>query len=78
MIGKSLLIKEFLSTTLLPDHDATPKPHPSNDFLSKITIERWNQADLRYFDLHLDKAHRENEIVLIAKNVYNQNVVFFV
>ena len=33
--------------------------------------ERWNQADLGYFDLHSDdKAHSAGEVVSVGKDVY--------
>lgn len=78
MIENSLLVKESFSLIPPPNHDATPKSHPCNDSLSKITTEWWNQADLGYFKPHLNKAHKEGEIVLVGKNVYYRNVIFFV
>ncbi len=78
MIEKSLLVKESPSVTTPPDHDATPKAHPNNDSLPKTTTKCWNQADLGYFDPHLNKAYREDEIVLVGKDVYYRNVVIFV
>lgn len=78
MIEKSLLLRETSSATPPPDPDASPKPLPSSDFLSKALAERWNQADLGYFDLHFDKAHGEGEIVLVGKDVYYKNVMLFV
>ena len=78
MIKKSLLVRESPFSTPPPDHDATPETHLSNDSLPKNTSERWNQADLGYFDPHLDRAHGEGEIVLVGKDVYYRNVVLFV
>ena len=41
-------------------------------------LERWNQADLGYFDPHLDdKAHGAGEVVSVGKDVYYRNVVLF-
>ena len=41
--------------------------------------ERWNQAKLGHFDPHLDdKADGAGEIVSLRKDVYYQNVIFFI
>lgn len=32
---------------------------------------------LGYFDSHLDKTHKESEVVLIKKDVYYKNMVLF-
>ena len=78
MIEKSLLLRESSFATPPPDPDATPKSLPTGDSLPKASTERWNQADLGYFDPHLDRAHREGEILSVGKNVYYRNVVLFV
>ena len=78
MIKKSLFLRESPSTILLPNLDATPKAHFGADPLPKITTKRWNQAELGYFDPHLDRAHGEVEIVLVGKDIYYRNVVLFV
>ena len=78
MIEKSLLLRESPSSTPPPDPDATPKALPAGDSLPKASTERWNQADLGYFDPHLDRAHGEGEIVSVGKDVYYRNVVLFV
>ncbi len=78
MIKKSLLLRESPSATPPPDPDATPKTLPDGNPLPKTSTERWNQADLGYFDPHLDRAHGEGEIVLVGKDVYYRNVVLFV
>ncbi len=77
MIEKSLLLQESPSTTPPPDPDASPKALPAADSLLKA-IEKWNQADLGYFNPHLDRAHGEGEIVSLGKDVYYRNVVLFV
>ncbi len=41
-------------------------------------MERWNQADLGYFDSHLDRAHGKGEIVSVGKDVYYRNIVLFI
>ena len=78
MIEKSLLLRESPSTSPPPDPDATPKSLPAADCLPKASIERWNQADLGYFNSHLDRAYREGEIVSVGKNVCYTNVVLFI
>lgn len=78
IIEKSLLLRESPSTTTLSDPDVSLKAHPTIDSLPKNTTERWNQANLGYFDPHLDRAHREGIIVLVGKDVYYRNVVLFV
>ncbi len=78
MIEKSLLLRESPFATPPPDPDATAKALPGGDSLPKITTERWNQADLGYFDPYLDRAHGEGEIVLVGKDIYYRNVVLFV
>ena len=78
MIKKSLLLRESPSATPPPDPDANPKTLPGSDPLPKTPIKRWNQANLGYFDSHLDRADGEGEIVLVGKDVYYRNVVLFV
>ena len=51
----------------------------SPDLTSKGSQERWNQADLGYFDPYLDiKAHGLGEVVSIRKDTYYENAVLFV
>ena len=78
MIEKSLLLRESPSSTPPPDPNATQKSLPAGDSLQKASTERWNQADLGYFDPHLDRAHGEGEVVSVGKDVYYRNVVLFV
>lgn len=78
IIKKSLLLTDFTSVTPLPDPDATPKALPDDDFLLKTSIKRWNQANLRYFKLYFDKAHEKGEIVLVGKDIYYRNIIFFI
>lgn len=78
MIKISLLVRKSPSATPLPNHDATPKAYLGNDSLPKTSTERWNQANLGYFDPHLNRAYGEGEIVLVRKDVYYKNVVLFV
>ncbi len=69
MIEKSLLSKESPSTTPPLNLNATPKAILGSDSLPKTTTERWNQADLGYFNVHLNRAHGKDEIVLVGKDV---------
>ena len=78
MIEKFLLLRESPSATPPPDSDTTPKSLLTANSLPKAFIERWNQADLGYFDLHLDRAYGKGEIVSVGKDVYYRNVVLFI
>ena len=78
MIKKSLLLRQSLSAIPSSDPDAIPKAFSGGDPLPKASTERWNQADLGYFDLHLNTAHREGEIMSVRKDVYYRIVVFFI
>lgn len=78
MIEKSLLLKEFFSTTLSPDPDATSKSLSGGDSLSKASTERWNQANLGYFDPHFDRVYEEDEVVFVGKEVYYKNIVLII
>lgn len=78
LIEKSLLLKNFLFTTLFLNPDATFKTSFFANTLSKVLTKRWNQADLGYFDSHFDKTYGEGKIVSVGKNIYYRNIVFFV
>ena len=78
MIKKSLLLRESPSVTPPPNPDATPKSLPGSDSLLKASTKRWNQANLGYFDHHLDKAHGEDKVMFIGKDVYYRNIVLFI
>lgn len=42
-------------------------------------VKRWNQADLGYFDPHLNKkAYGPGEIISVGKDIYYRNVILFV
>lgn len=77
IIEKSLFLRDFPMTIPSPDHDTSAKMSTPPDNLTKTT-ERWNQANLGYFDSPLDKAYRKREIISIGKDVYYKNEVFFV
>lgn len=78
IIKNSLLLRDFLSAIFFLDPDAVPKPHSAINFLPKALIKRWNQVNSSYFDLHLNRAYDKNEMVLVGKNIYYKNVIFFV
>ena len=78
MIEKFLLLRESPSTTPPPNPDATPKSLPGSNSLPKTSTERWNQADLGYFNPHLDRADKKGEVISVGKNIYYQNVVLLV
>lgn len=78
MIEKLLLLKDFSSSTSLPNLNVSSKPLPLADLQLKA-IDRWNQSDLSYFDPHFDtKVNGEGKVVLVGKDVYYRNVVLFV
>lgn len=78
MIEKSLLLGDSPSATPPPNPDAAPKPHPATDSVPRASTERWNQADLGYFDPYLHRARGEGKMVSVGKDVYFRNVVLFV
>ena len=78
IIKKFLLLRKSPSAIPSPSPVATPKTHPGANFFPKTTTKRWNQSDLGYFDPHLDRAYKEDKIVLAGKEVYYWNVVLFV
>lgn len=78
IIKRSLLLKKFSSVIPTPDPNATPKALSGSDSLTKTSTERWNQADLGYFDPHFDRVYGEGEIVSVGKDGYYMNVVLFV
>ena len=77
MIEKYLVLRESPSANLPLDPNASPKALLAANSLSKAT-EKWNQANLGYFDPHLNRAYGEGEIVLVRKDVYYRNVILFV
>lgn len=78
MIKKSLLLTDSAFATPPPDPNAAPKALSGGDSLPKAPTERWNQADLGYFNPHLDRAHGKGEIVSVRKDVNYRNIVFFI
>ena len=78
MIEKSLLLKESLSAAPPPNPNGSPKALPGGDSLMKASAKRWNQADLDYFDPHLDRAYGKGEIVSVGKDVYYRKVMLFI
>lgn len=78
MTKKLLLLKDFSLAIPPSNPDSTIKAHPSTNALLRALTKRWNQANLSYFDPHFNRAHGEGEIVLVGKDMYYKNVVFFV
>lgn len=78
LIKKSLLLKNSPSPTPLLNPDTASKALSSANTFPKALIEKWNQADLGYFNLHVDKAHGEGKLVSVGKDIYYKNVVLFV
>lgn len=77
IIKKSLFFKESILSTSLLDPNASDKTFSLANLPSKAT-KRWNQASLGYFDPYLHKAYGKGKIVLVGKDVFNRNVVFFI
>lgn len=77
MIEKFLLFRDSPLTIPPPNSDASVKMSTPPDNPTKIA-KVWNEANLSYFDSHLDKAHGEEEIVSVGKDVYYKNMVLFV
>ena len=40
--------------------------------------DRWNAADLGFFDPHLDKSYGDGDIVTVGKDIYYRSVILFV
>lgn len=78
MIEKSLLLTDSTFANPPPDPDAALKALPSSNSLPKASTERWNQANLEYFDLNLNRAHEKDKIVFVKKDVYYKNVILFI
>lgn len=78
MIKKFLFLGDSSSPTLSSNLDASSKAHLATKSFSKALTERWNQANLGYFDSHLDKVHGKDGIVSIRKDVYYNSIVLFV
>lgn len=78
IIEKSLLLRDFFFSTLPPNLNATLKAHLAINSLPKVSIERWNQANLGYFDPYLDRVDSKGKIVSVGKDVYSTNIMFFV
>lgn len=78
LIKKSLLLRNFSFATFYFDPNATIKASSSINTLPKTSAKRWNQTDLGYFDPHLDKVYGEDKIVLVEKDIYYKNIIFFI
>lgn len=78
IIEKLLLLRDSFSSISPLNSNAFSKALPLADLQSKA-INRWNQSNLDYFDFYLDtKAHSESKVILVKKNIYYRNMVFFV
>lgn len=73
---KKMLVTNASFSSLTSPTDIVSQPSFQVDIPSKN--KRWNQAKLRYFNLYLDKAHGDGEVVLIGKEIYYRNIVLFV
>lgn len=76
LIEKTLIPNALPSSPTPPaDPDTSPKPSLLN---SSLRGKRWNQAELGYFDPHLDRAYGEGKVISVGKKVYYRKVVLFV
>lgn len=78
MIEKFLLLRKSSSVTSPSNLNVTPKVYFGGNFLPKNITERSNQANLDYFNPHLDKSYGKDKIVLVRKDIYYRNIVLFV
>lgn len=83
MFQKTLLSKEFrpLFSDIqnLNNLAINPKVISFLDLAFKDLQKRQNQVNFGYFSFYLNtKVHNVNEIVLVRKNVYYRNILFFV
>lgn len=39
---------------------------------------KWNVIDFGFFDSHFDKSYKKDEIVIVEKDMYYRNLIFFV
>ncbi len=73
------------------EEKSTPSPTESNVVLSPNQSDlsdvdsstpgadkKYVQAELRYFDPHLDLSHSERKVVTVGRDVYYQNMILFV
>ena len=51
---------------------------PGADGQSGGGADRWNAADLGFFDPHLDKSYGGGDIVTVGKDLYYRSVILFV
>lgn len=77
LIERFLLLKDSPSAIPPSDLDTAAKAFFSANILLIASTKKWNQANLGYFDPHLNKAHGEGKIVLLGKDVYYRNIVLF-
>lgn len=78
LIKRSFLLKDSFFSTFSPDPDVSAKGSLFIDTLPKILTKRWNQAELDYFNLHLNKSYGKNELILLDKDVYYKNIILFI
>lgn len=76
------LIEKTLSSNALPLPSTPPtdpgaSPKPSLLFESGLKNEKWNQAELGYFDLHIKGVYGEGKVVSMEKEIYYRNVMLF-
>lgn len=75
LIEKMLIANAFSSLSILLADTAHKPSKLTNTFLKN---KRWNQTELGYFDLYLDRAYGKGKIVSIGKEVYYRIMVLFI
>lgn len=78
LIKKFLLLNNFFSATLFPNFDVSSKAFFFINTFPKILSKRYNQVNLGYFNLYFNKTYTKNKIVVVNKNIYYINIIFFV
>lgn len=71
----------MLNWTYLAKKTELPKISDILTKLAAITIfnrDKWNSADLRYFDLHFNKLYSNDDIIMVNKKTWIQDVDLFV
>ena len=79
---KGFVASNRSSSPKLKPSQPSPLSHHSEPFVipseQPTRGERWNQADLGYFDPHLDdKADGAREVVSVGMDVYYRNIFLF-
>lgn len=78
LIKRFLLLNNFPSTTLSFNLDTSFKAFFFINIFPKALSKIYNQVNLVYFNPYFNKTYTKNKIVLVNKNIYYINIIFFV